>query len=51
MRGDRRDIGQLPGLASQRGPEQYISQQPRLPHAQRRPSGTTVVWPYSEAGP
>ena len=32
-------------------PEAYISQQPRLPQAHSRPSGTSVMWPYSQATP
>ena len=32
-------------------PLAYISQQPRLPQAHRRPSGTTDMWPHSHATP
>ncbi len=32
-------------------PEAYCSQQPRLPHSQRMPSGTTCMWPNSPAMP
>ena len=32
-------------------PEAYCSQQPRLPHSQRWPSGTTCMWPNSPAIP
>ncbi len=32
-------------------PELYCSQQPRLPHGQRWPPGTTCIWPNSPATP
>ena len=32
-------------------PLAYISQQPRLPQAHRRPSGTTAMCPHSQATP
>ena len=32
-------------------PDAYCSQQPRLPHSQRWPSGTTCMWPNSPAIP
>lgn len=32
-------------------PELYCSQQPRLPHGQRCPAGTTCIWPNSPATP
>ena len=32
-------------------PEAYCSQQPRLPHSQRCPPGTTCMWPNSPAMP
>ena len=32
-------------------PEAYCSRQPRLPHSQRRPSGTTTMCPNSPAIP
>ncbi len=32
-------------------PELYCSQQPRLPHGQRWPPGTTCMWPNSPATP
>ncbi len=32
-------------------PELYCSQQPRLPHGQRCPAGTTCMWPNSPATP
>ena len=32
-------------------PEAYISQHPRFPQAHSRPSGTTVMCPYSQAMP
>jgi hypothetical protein len=32
-------------------PEAYCSQQPRLPHSQRCPPGTTCMWPNSPAIP
>ncbi len=32
-------------------PELYCSQQPRLPHGQRCPPGTTCIWPNSPATP
>ena len=32
-------------------PDAYCSRQPRLPHSQRWPSGTTTMWPNSPAMP